>query len=115
MLEESIKDQVLGQIQDKISTTYKELAWQSEKCRLMLDKLQVRFKDVIDCEHIIVYTFDGEINVSSFRSVCLPKDMNEFKALLEKQYLAKLLEKKKNQENIESQGWSKLNYLVLFN
>lgn len=43
LLEESIKEQVLEQINDKINLTWKELAWQSEKCRLLLDKLQSKY------------------------------------------------------------------------
>ena len=62
-----------------------------------------RFKDVIDCEHIMVFTFDGSISVSTFRTVTLPKDMENYKMELEKQYLAKLLEKEKNKD-IDNQG-----------
>jgi hypothetical protein len=42
MLEESIKQQVLNQMSEKINLTYRELAWQSEKCRISLEKLQSR-------------------------------------------------------------------------
>jgi hypothetical protein len=91
-------------MEEKINLTYRELAWQSERCRLLLDKLQNRFKNVIDCDHIVVYTFDCSHFVSSFRTVSLPKDMEFYKSELEKQYLAKLMEKQKNKENIENQG-----------
>ena len=47
LLEDSIKQQVLSQMNDKVQLTYKELAWHTEKCRIMLDKLQFRFKDVM--------------------------------------------------------------------
>jgi hypothetical protein len=40
MLEESIKQQVLNQINEKISLTYRELAWNKEKCRISLEKLK---------------------------------------------------------------------------
>ena len=59
---------------------------------------------MIDCEHIVVFTFDGSITVNSFRSIALPKDMENYKVELEKQYLAKLLEKQKNKDNIEAPG-----------
>ncbi len=42
LLEDSVKQQVLAQIQEKINSTYNELAWQSEKCRLMVEKLQFK-------------------------------------------------------------------------
>lgn len=40
LLEESIKQQVLQQINDKITVTWKELAWNTEKCRISLEKLK---------------------------------------------------------------------------
>lgn len=43
MLEESIKEQVLNQISEKITLTNRELAWYAEKCRISLDKLQSKF------------------------------------------------------------------------
>ena len=104
MLEESIKEHVINQINEKIDITYRELAWQSEKCRLMLEKVQSKFKDVIDCDHVVVHSFDKSINVATFRTVCLPKDMEAYKAELEIQYLAKLLEKQKTKENLDAQG-----------
>lgn len=42
MLEESIKEQVLNQIDEKIHLTYRELAWYAEKCRLSLEKIKSR-------------------------------------------------------------------------
>jgi hypothetical protein len=104
MLEESVKKQVVNQIDEKIKDTYRELAWYAEKCRLLLEKLKSRFKDAIDCDHLIVHTFDYTHNVSTFRTVTLPNDMESYKSELEKHYAAKLLEKQKNQENIENQG-----------
>jgi len=41
-IEGSIKDQVVGQINERINATQKELAWQSEKNRLLLEKLQFK-------------------------------------------------------------------------
>ena len=51
----------------------------------------------------MVFTFDGSLNVSTFRTVTLPKDMDNYKTELEKQYFAKLLEKEKNKEQ-DNQG-----------
>ncbi|CAF0711556.1 unnamed protein product [Brachionus calyciflorus] len=109
LLEESIKQQVVNQINEKIDITYRELAWNSEKCRLMLEKVQSTFKDVIDCDHVIVHSFDHSVNVSTFRTVALPKDMEAYKAELEKQYYIKLLEKQKTKENLDNQGLLDLN------
>ncbi|RNA43270.1 WD repeat-containing 52 [Brachionus plicatilis] len=103
MLEETIKEHVIKQINEKIDLTYRELAWQSEKCRLMLEKVQSKFKDAIDCDHVVVHSFDKSVNVSTFRTVALPKDMEAYKVELENQYLAKLLEKQKTKENLDAQ------------
>ena len=113
-IEDSIKDHVYQQVQSKVDLTYRELAWQSEKCRLLLDKLKTRFKDVIECDHIVVYTFQQaeSIFVSSFRTVTLPKDMEQYKSELEKQYFAKMLEKQKNKENIDNLGMKTMWYLL---
>ena len=66
---------------------------------------------MIDCEHIMVFTFDGSLSVSTFRTVTLPKDMENYKNELEKQYLAKLLEKEKNKE-LEQGSYLELNFYI---
>lgn len=67
----------------------------------MLEKLQLKYKDMIDCDHVILFTFDASLEVASFRTVAMPRDMEDFKKELESQYLSKLLEKQKNQEGQE--------------
>ena len=89
---------MLDRINEKIQLTYRELAWNSEKCRIALDKLQSKFKDVIDCESILVFTFDETLNVSTFRSIRLPRDMEAYRQELERQYQIKLLDKLANRE-----------------
>jgi hypothetical protein len=104
ILEESIKNQVLNQIDDKIKLTYRELAWYSEKCRLALEKVKSRFKDVLDCEHMIVYTFDNAYQVSTFRTVQLPRDVDSFEDELIRQYTIHLKEKQKTLNGNELQS-----------
>lgn len=101
-LEESIKEQVIGQINEKVEITHKELAWNSEKCRIMLDKLQRKYKEMIDCDYIVLTTFDDAIEVASFRTVALPRDMEAYKDELKEQYLSKLAEKRKNENQGEN-------------
>jgi hypothetical protein len=102
LLEESIKEQVFNQINEKIITTRKELAWQAERCRILHDKIRSKFVDVIDCPLVVLFSFEGSFSVSSFRTVALPKDMEAYKSELEKIYLAKLLEKMRNNENADN-------------
>lgn len=68
---------------------------------------------MIDCDYIVVYTFDQTLNVSTFRTVALPKDMEQYKTELERQYLAKLLEKQKTKDNLDNSGF-KIIFLELF-
>jgi hypothetical protein len=42
VFEESVKNQVLHQINERIKLTHRELAWYSEKCRLSLEKVKSR-------------------------------------------------------------------------
>jgi hypothetical protein len=60
--------------------------------------------DVIDCNHIVVHTFDGSSSVASFRTIALPKDMDQYKNELEKQYLSKLMDKQSNKDNQDNQA-----------
>ena len=113
-MEDSIKNQVLGQINEKVDITYKELAWQSEKCRLMLEKLQSKYKDMIECDYIVLSTFDDLYEVASFRTVALPKDMEKYKKELEEQYLTKLLEKQKNENQQENTSKKLFNFFISF-
>jgi hypothetical protein len=62
------------------------------------------FKDVIDYEHLIVYTFDDIQYVSTFRTVQLPRDIDLFEKELVRQYTLNLLEKQKTKESQETQG-----------
>jgi hypothetical protein len=102
MLEESIKQQVNSQIYDKIHTTHRELAWQAEKSRILLEKIKSKFLDPLDFTNVMLHSFDQKYSVTSFRTVALPKDMDDYKSELERQYLAKLLEKQKIKDNSET-------------
>ena len=68
---------------------------------------------MIDCDYIVLYTFDQLQEVSSFRTVALPRDMENYKNELEKQYLAKLAEKQKGQNNQENSSKKKSIYFLL--
>lgn len=105
MLEESIKQQVLNQINDKINLTYKELAWNAEKNSLLLEKVKSKFADVIDCGFIVLHDFKNSYTVTSFRTVSLPKDMDQYKSELERLYHGKLSDQQKGaKDGQENQG-----------
>lgn len=64
----------------------------------------LRFKDVIDCEHLVVYTFDAAFHVSTFRCVQLPRDIDDYETELVRQYTLYLSEKQKTKDAQELQG-----------
>ncbi len=70
---------------------------------------------MIDCEHIVLFTFDRSLEVASFRTVALPRDMEQYKKTLEEQYLSNLLEKQKKQENPEATSNLTLTESYFFN
>ncbi len=63
-----------------------------------------RFKDVIDYDHLILYTFDDTQHVSTFRSVQLPRDIEKFETELVRQYTLHMLEKQKTKDSQDIQG-----------
>ncbi|KAJ8316119.1 hypothetical protein KUTeg_006133 [Tegillarca granosa] len=56
-MDREIKIELQQQRDDRIETVRKELAWEAEKQRIALEKLRKRFKDVVECERIVVKAF----------------------------------------------------------
>jgi len=60
--------------EDKIGSLHKETLWESEKHRIALAKINLRFKDCIECDRIVLYSFLNDHKVSSYRSSKLSED-----------------------------------------
>ncbi|KAL5020106.1 hypothetical protein ScPMuIL_002998 [Solemya velum] len=82
-LDREIKQELEKQKQDRIEMVRKELAWESEKQRIALEKLRWRFKDVVECERIVVKAFATTHEVGSFRASKLSDDFYQLRAMLE--------------------------------
>ena len=67
-MDPEIKRELEEQKQEKIDMVKKEMAWEEEKFKIALDKLRTRFKDIVECERIIVKAFHTkhEVRVSCF-------------------------------------------------
>ena len=68
----------------QISMVKKEMAWEEEKHKIALDKLKSRFKDVVECERIVVKAFNTQHEVCSFRAAKLSDDFYATKADMER-------------------------------
>lgn len=56
-MDPEIKQELERQKQEKIDLVRKEMAWEEEKFSIALEKLRTRFKDIVECERIVVKAF----------------------------------------------------------
>ncbi|KAL4229263.1 hypothetical protein ACF0H5_012303 [Mactra antiquata] len=83
-MDREIKEELERHKREKIDLVKRELAWESEKHRVALDKLRKRFKDVVECDRIVVKAFESAHEVSSFRASKLSDDFYQLKADFER-------------------------------
>ncbi|KAK7105366.1 cilia- and flagella-associated protein 44-like [Littorina saxatilis] len=83
-MDREIKLELEKQTHDRVLLVRKELAWESEKQRLALEKLRKRFKDVVECERIVLKAFMTPHEVTSFRANKLSEDFYQLKAEYER-------------------------------
>ncbi|XP_062616211.1 cilia- and flagella-associated protein 44-like [Saccostrea cucullata] len=83
-LDREIKLELEKQKTDRIDLVRKELAWEAEKQRVALEKLRKRYKDVVECERIVVKAFKTPHEVASFRAAKLSDDFYQMKAEFER-------------------------------
>ncbi|XP_048254045.1 cilia- and flagella-associated protein 44-like isoform X2 [Haliotis rufescens] len=91
-MDREIKSELEKQTNEKIEVVRRELAWESEKHRIALEKLRKRFKDVVECERIVLKAFLTPHEVASFRASKLSDDFYQLKADFERRrtlYLTK--------------------------
>ncbi|XP_057301359.1 cilia- and flagella-associated protein 44-like isoform X2 [Hydractinia symbiolongicarpus] len=60
--------------EEKIELVKKETAYESERHRIALMKLQKRFKESVECDRIVLYAFGTEHSVSSYRASKLTEE-----------------------------------------
>ncbi|XP_052805423.1 cilia- and flagella-associated protein 44-like isoform X2 [Mya arenaria] len=83
-MDREIKKELERHKADKIDVVRRELAWESEKQRIALEKLRKRFKDVVECDRIVVKAFETPHEVASFRASKLSDDFYQLKADFER-------------------------------
>ncbi|XP_076438307.1 cilia- and flagella-associated protein 44-like isoform X2 [Babylonia areolata] len=83
-MDREIKLELERQTMERVSLVRRELAWESEKQRIALEKLRKRFKDVVECERIVLKAFLTPHEVSSFRANKLSEDFYQLKAEYER-------------------------------
>ncbi|KAK3107710.1 hypothetical protein FSP39_020546 [Pinctada imbricata] len=83
-LDREIKGELERQKTERIDVVRKELAWEAEKQRIALEKLRKRYKDVVECERIVVKAFKTPHEVASFRAAKLSDDFYHMKAEYER-------------------------------
>ena len=83
-MDREIKEELQKQRDERIEIVRKELAWESEKQRISLEKLRKRYKDVVECERIVVIAFKTPHEVASFRAAKLSDDFYHMKAEFER-------------------------------
>ncbi|GFR82702.1 cilia- and flagella-associated protein 44-like [Elysia marginata] len=83
-MDREIKQELHQQTVEKIDLVRRELAWDSERLQISLEKLRKRFKDVVECERIVVRAFTTSHEVSSFRASKLSDDFYQLKADFER-------------------------------
>ncbi|CAG5122902.1 unnamed protein product, partial [Candidula unifasciata] len=82
-IDKEIKQELQQQNEQKKELVRKQLAWESEKLQIALDKIKKRFKDDVECERIVVKAFLTPHEVSSFRSSKLSEEFHQLKAELD--------------------------------
>ncbi|KAL8598401.1 hypothetical protein ACOMHN_032678 [Nucella lapillus] len=83
-MDREIKLELERQTLEREGMVRKELAWESEKQRIALEKLRKRFKDVVECERIVLKAFMTPHEVNSFRASKLSDDFYQLKAEYER-------------------------------
>ncbi|XP_060071995.1 cilia- and flagella-associated protein 44-like [Ylistrum balloti] len=83
-MDREIKLELQRQKAERIQVVRKENAWESEKHRIALEKIRKRFKDVVECERIVVRAFNTPHEIASFRAAKLSDDFYTLKAEFER-------------------------------
>ncbi|CAD5123356.1 DgyrCDS11713 [Dimorphilus gyrociliatus] len=83
-MDPEIKKELHKQTEEKISMVHKEMAWEEEKQRIALEKLRKKFKDDVDCERIVVKSFNFSHQVATLRTAKLSETFHMVQAEVEK-------------------------------
>ncbi|XP_074652110.1 cilia- and flagella-associated protein 44-like isoform X2 [Tubulanus polymorphus] len=83
-MDPEIKKDLERQTSEKIDIVRKELAWEAEKHRIALEKLKQKFKDIVECDRIVLKAFLTPHEICSYRAAKLSDDFYQLKAEMER-------------------------------
>ncbi|TSK98448.1 Cilia- and flagella-associated protein 44 [Bagarius yarrelli] len=74
-LDRCFRDEIERQTAEKVKEARRELAWETEKYRIGLRKLQERFSDSVVCDTVTVSAIRSDHKVSTYRLLVLPNKL----------------------------------------
>ncbi|XP_077985504.1 cilia- and flagella-associated protein 44-like isoform X2 [Glandiceps talaboti] len=92
-MDPEIKAELEKHKQDKIELVKRELAWESEKLQIALDKLKNRFRDELETDRIVVVAVNTSHTVASLRCASLSEEFFKLKMEMETRKNTTLTEK----------------------
>ncbi|KAG8430441.1 hypothetical protein GDO86_020595 [Hymenochirus boettgeri] len=72
-MDHRIREEMERQTSEKIRNVQKELAWEQEKHRLALKKIQARFRDNVEFDTVTIRAMNSNHEVSTYRLLTLPE------------------------------------------
>ncbi|XP_071842731.1 cilia- and flagella-associated protein 44-like isoform X2 [Apostichopus japonicus] len=75
-MDPGIRRELERQTKDRIELVHKELAWEAEKHRIALEKLQQRFKAELEFERVVVVSIKSSHQVATYRTTELSKEFH---------------------------------------
>uniref|UniRef100_A0A1I8JLC0 Cilia- and flagella-associated protein 44 n=1 Tax=Macrostomum lignano TaxID=282301 RepID=A0A1I8JLC0_9PLAT len=72
------------QRKQKVHLVERELAWESERCQIALNKLRKRFLDELECDLVVVRAIESDHEVASIRTSKLSEAFNRLKEEMER-------------------------------
>ncbi|XP_053530993.1 cilia- and flagella-associated protein 44 isoform X1 [Ictalurus punctatus] len=78
-LDSRFREEVERWTAERVTEVRRELAWETERCRIGLQKLQERFLDAVACDAVTVSAIRSDHKVSTYRLVALPNKLHQLK------------------------------------
>nr|XP_033799273.1 cilia- and flagella-associated protein 44 isoform X2 [Geotrypetes seraphini] len=70
-MDHRIREEMERQTSQRVRIVYKELAWEQEKHKIGLQKLQARFRDTVEFDTVVVHAIQSDHQVSTYRLLAL--------------------------------------------
>ncbi|XP_030059762.1 cilia- and flagella-associated protein 44 [Microcaecilia unicolor] len=70
-MDHRIREEMERQTSHRVRTVYKEMAWEQEKHKIGLQKLQARFRDTVEFDTVVVHAIQSDHQVATYRLLAL--------------------------------------------